>query len=73
MACPNCHSNNTWEDNLHWGCESCGWCSIGMLNNTRTPSNTPAYTSPQEQERLDEQRAEWAEQRRLRDMDEDNY
>jgi hypothetical protein len=39
MPCPNCHSNDVWDDNLHWGCNKCGWCSLAGLNTTRTVSN----------------------------------
>lgn len=38
MACPNCRSNDTWDDNLHWGCNKCGWCSLQGLNRTPTAS-----------------------------------
>lgn len=52
MSCPHCHSNKIWDDNLHWGCENCGWSSVGMLNSTSTSSRTPAYRSPYEIEQL---------------------
>lgn len=25
MACPRCGSNKLWDDNLSWGCDSCGY------------------------------------------------
>ena len=45
MSCPNCKSDNTWDDNLHWGCNDCNWCSLGGLNKTKTPSNHNNYES----------------------------
>lgn len=37
--CPNCGSKDMWDDNMHGGCNRCGWCSLAGLNRTRTPSN----------------------------------
>lgn len=25
MSCPRCGSNDLWDDNLWWGCNSCGY------------------------------------------------
>lgn len=38
MACPNCGSEDIWDNNFHWGCNNCKWCSLAGLNPTRTPS-----------------------------------
>jgi hypothetical protein len=43
MPCPNCGSENVWDDNLHWGCNKCKWCSLAGLNSTRTPSAPYSY------------------------------
>jgi hypothetical protein len=39
MPCPNCRSDDVWDDVSGWGCNKCGWSSFGMLNTTRTVSN----------------------------------
>ena len=39
MSCPNCGSNDMWDDNMHGGCNVCSWSTLGGLNRTRTPSN----------------------------------
>ncbi len=38
MSCPNCGSDDTWHDNMHWGCNECNWCSLAGLNKTKTSS-----------------------------------
>ena len=39
MGCPNCGTNDVWDDNAHWGCNKCDWSSLAGLNKTRTASN----------------------------------
>jgi hypothetical protein len=59
MACPNCGSCNTWDDNLHWGCDDCDWSSLAGLNSTRTPSAPYSFESdPTEVTRRER---DWAE------------
>lgn len=36
--CPNCKSQDTWNDVSAWGCNKCGWCSLQMLNRSPTVS-----------------------------------
>jgi ribosomal protein L37AE/L43A len=38
MACPNCNSDDVWDDVSAWGCNKCGWCSLQGLNRTPTAS-----------------------------------
>ena len=33
MACPQCKSNNLWDDNMWWGCNDCGWMNGGTVRN----------------------------------------
>jgi len=33
MPCPNCGSNNLWDDNLAWGCFDCPWFTTGGVQN----------------------------------------
>ena len=68
MACPNCSSHNTWSDNLEWGCNACGWCSLAGLNNTRTPSN------PNNRDEVERRRRDWQrhDEERMRTAHEDN-
>lgn len=29
MSCPRCNSRDLWDDNLWWGCNSCGFACHG--------------------------------------------
>lgn len=33
MACPKCNSNDLWDDQMWWGCNSCGWKNGGSVRN----------------------------------------
>ena len=59
MACPNCGSNDTWDDNLHWGCNKCDWSSLAGLNRTRTPS--APYSATPDHTEVDRRRRDFAE------------
>lgn len=54
-GCPNCSSADVWDDNLHWGCNKCGWCSLARLNSTRTPSN------PNNRHEVEQRERDWAD------------
>lgn len=58
MPCPNCGSDNVWDDNMHWGCNACDWCSLAGLNSTRTPS-APYSLDPDPTE-VRKRAADWA-------------
>lgn len=58
MPCPNCGSNNIWDDNFHWGCKDCDWCSLAGLNKTRTPS--APYSMEPDPTEVERRAADWA-------------
>ena len=41
MSCPRCGSRDIWDDNLSWGCESCGY-----MENDGRPSFLVAKDKP---------------------------
>jgi predicted RNA-binding Zn-ribbon protein involved in translation (DUF1610 family) len=57
MACPNCGSSNTWDDNMHWGCDNCGWSSLAGLNKTRTPS--APYSMEPDHSEVERRKRDW--------------
>ena len=58
-SCPNCGSGDIWEDNFHWGCNKCKWCSLAGLNPTRTPS--APYSAEPDTTEVERRRRDWEE------------
>lgn len=51
MPCPNCNSNDLWDDQLAWGCNSCTWLTTGSVQNKISPCDRfddPSLTRPAE-------------------------
>lgn len=40
MPCPNCRSNDLWDDNLAWGCNDCSWFTTGGVRNADASRDT---------------------------------
>jgi len=58
MPCPNCGSDNTWDDNMAWGCNKCDWSSLAGLNPTRTPS--APYSMEPDPTEIAKRASDWA-------------
>lgn len=67
MGCPNCGSHDVWDDNLHWGCNRCDWCSLAGLNPTRTASAPYSY-EPDHTE-VEKRRRDWEERESVAQLD----
>lgn len=50
MPCPKCHSHDLWDDQFAWGCNACGWMTMGGVQNYISPRDqfrVPPPPSPQ--------------------------
>ena len=39
MPCPKCASHNLWDDQMPWGCNDCGWMTMGQVRNSGHPKD----------------------------------
>lgn len=42
--CRYCGSKNIWDDNLNWGCNDCGYSTVGGQPKKKNASRSPALT-----------------------------
>lgn len=55
--CRYCNSSNIWDDNLHWGCNHCGYSTIGGQSN---PNKVLPKPELRERRRDDDDDSYWA-------------
>ena len=51
MPCPSCHSHDLWDDQMAWGCNSCGWMTMGGVKNDISPRDQFRVPQPEPKEK----------------------